>query len=380
MFFEPAVVDRLSRRGIAGAALGVVVVGAVLGVLIAASTAQTRHPNRTVAAPGAPRALPPVTIGLPVTRPSSVQVGAPGQHGSDQPAVSVLDSNGRVLAAAGVVSFTGISRGENVLVFHGVSVLGGEVTAERIVVPRSGFSGARVDGLRVAGTPRPAGVNLVYAIPDGGYVVVLQEAVSGTRQGLVALRVHTNRDLGAGQSGGDILVGATPTTGGLGATVLALGEAPPPSTPDGYSYPLAVRGLVVGCPFVPGSTHSPATPPDNLASDNAVDLAVPVGTPVLAVADGTIGSLIGPLDSNEPHLAGLRVHLDTATDHFYYAHLSRIDVASGERVRRGQTIGLSGEAAGVAHLHFAQDLGDPAHTIGESDACAPRPRPHEPWG
>ncbi len=292
----------------------------------------------------------------------------------------MLGSDGRVLAAAGVVSFTGISRGANVLVFHGVSVLGGEVTAERIVVPRRGFSGARVDGLLVAGTPRPAGVNLVYPIPDGGYVVVLQEAVSGTRQGLVALRVHTNRDLGGGQSGGDILVGATPTTGGLGATVLALGEAPPPSTPDGFSYPLAVRGLVVGCPFVPGSTHSPTAPPHNLASDNAVDLAVPVGTPVLAVADGTIGSLIGPLDSNEPHLAGLRVHLDTATDHFYYAHLSRIDVASGERVRRGQTIGLSGEAAGVAHLHFAQDLGDPAHTIGESDACTPRPRPHEPWG
>ena len=279
-----------------------------------------------------------------------------------------------------MVSFTGVSREADGLVFRGVSVLGGQVTAERIVVPDSGFGGARVDGLRVDGSRRPVGENLLYRLRGGGYVVVLQEAVAGTRQGLVALRVHTDRALGDGELGGDVLVGASTTRAGGSASVLALGPSSAPPVGQGDGYPLAVRGVVVGCPFVPGSTHSPTAPPDNLASDNAVDLAVPVGTPVLAVTDGTIGSLIGPLDSNDPHMAGLRVHLDGVADRFYYAHLSRIDVVPGEHVRQGQTIGLSGEAAGVAHLHFAQDLGDPARTVGESRACPMRLRPNEPWG
>jgi hypothetical protein len=233
-----------------------------------------------------------------------------------------------------------------------------------------------VEGLRVDGVPQAAGANVLHPLRGGGYVVVSQEAVAGGRQGFVALRVHVERGLGPAGEGGDVLVGAT-GGGSPARSVLALG--PSPAAPAAPGYPLAVRGVVIGCPLVPGSTHSPAAPPDNLASDNAVDLAVPVGTPVLAVADGTIGSLIGPLESDDPHLAGLRVHLDTPSDHYYYAHLSRIDVTPGQHVSAGQQIGLSGRAAGVAHLHFAQDLGDPAATVGESAACPRRPRPREPW-
>jgi hypothetical protein len=370
-----------SRRWVHGArALGILGVSAALGALVAATlgardadqpVSVARGPDLTRAAP---LASPAAAVG-PALRPLPASSRA-----GDQAAVSVRASDGRILPAAGVVSFTGVSREADALVFCGVSVLGGQVTAERIVVPDSGFGGARVDGLRVNGSRRPVGENLLYRLRGGGYVVVLQEAVSGGRQGLVALRVHTARGLGGGGLGGDVLVGASPTRAGGNVSVLALGpSSAPPSGQDG-GYPLAVRGVVVGCPFVPGSTHSPTAPPDNLASDNAVDLAVPVGTPVLAVTDGTIGSLIGPLDSNDPHLAGLRVHLDGAADRFYYAHLSRIDVVPGQHVLRGQTIGLSGEAAGVAHLHFAEDLGDPAVTVGEPRACPPRPRPNEPWG
>ena len=38
-----------------------------------------------------------------------------------------------------------------------------------------------------------------------------------------------------------------------------------------------------------------------------------------------------------------------------YGHLSRLDVAAGDRVSRGQTLGLSGDTglAGGDHLHFA---------------------------
>jgi murein DD-endopeptidase MepM/ murein hydrolase activator NlpD len=43
-----------------------------------------------------------------------------------------------------------------------------------------------------------------------------------------------------------------------------------------------------------------------------------------------------------------------------YGHLSRIDVAAGDRVEKGQTLGVSGETglAGGDHLHFAMLVGD----------------------
>jgi len=84
----------------------------------------------------------------------------------------------------------------------------------------------------------------------------------------------------------------------------------------------------------------------------AADIMVPVGTPVLAVLPGTIGSSIGPLGSSDTRLAGERLHLFTSGNEFYYAHLSRIDVRAGQKVAAGQQLGLSGMANGVAHLHF----------------------------
>jgi hypothetical protein len=291
----------------------------------------------------------------------------------------VRGADGRVFGVEGVVSFTGITRTRAAVVLTGVTVLNGEVTAQRIVAPLHGFTGARIDGLFIDGIARPAAPNSVYPLSHGGYLVALQEAVNGNEAGLVGLRIHTDRPLGESRAGGDVLIGV-PNEGRGDIPVLALDRVPAPPAAPGYVYPLASRGVIVGCPFVPGSTHSPTAPPDNLASDNAVDLAVPLGTPVLAVADGTIGPLLGPLDSHDPHMAGLRLHLDTPNRRFYYAHLSRIDVTPGQEVHQGQQIGLTGEAAGVPHLHFAQDTGNPADTIGQGASCPDLPFVAEPWG
>jgi hypothetical protein len=138
----------------------------------------------------------------------------------------------------------------------GISALGGAVAAREVLVPPRGFAGARVVGLRVDGVPEPAVPNAVYALREGGFVVVLQEARSGAREGLVALRVHVGRAITGSPAGGDILIGANGGSRGLAATpaeVLAPGTGPPPPAAPCYAYPLAVRGVVIGCPFAPGS-------------------------------------------------------------------------------------------------------------------------------
>jgi murein DD-endopeptidase MepM/ murein hydrolase activator NlpD len=139
----------------------------------------------------------------------------------------------------------------------------------------------------------------------------------------------------------------------------AVDVADAPAEQAGYAYPLAVRGELLGLPYQ--GSHKLF---DNWESDNAVDLAVPAGTPVYAVADGTIGSQIGALDSNDPHLEGLRLHLVTDGNEFYYAHLSQIVVQPGQEVQKGQLLGYSGEANGVAHLHFAALAGTPVDVVG----------------
>lgn len=250
------------------------------------------------------------------------------------------------------------------LVFGDLSLLGGRVRADELVVPTNAYGAATIAGLTVEGKKRDALSNEVIPLKDGGYVIPLQESVDGQSRDLAGIFVHLGTKTGRLRAGTEILVGV-PTT------------AAPVS---GYVYPLAVQGQIIGCPFALGSTHSPLVPPDNLASDNAVDIAVPVGTPVYAVADGLIGSQIGPLDSTDPRMAGLRVHLDTAGVRFYYAHLSRIDVFPGEYVQAGQQIGLSGSANGAAHLHFAQDVGNPAETVGALGSCPFYQTYSEPWG
>lgn len=266
--------------------------------------------------------------------------------------------NGRFVRARSVVL-----EGDQ-LVFTGVSLLGGRVTADRLAIPVNGFGEASLSGLRVEGK-RPQGLpNQVVPLKDGGYVVTLQESLDGQPRQLAGIFVHLGAKTGRLPAGTEILVGV-PEEVSAGA---------------GYTYPLGQPGEIIGCPFVPGSTHGAFAAPDNLASDNAVDIAVPVGTPVLAVTAGVIGPQIGPLNSTDPQMAGLRVHLNTPGVQFYYAHLSAIDVVPGQFVQAGQQLGLSGSANGAAHLHFAQDVGNPAETVGALGAC-PFYQPYsEPWG
>ena len=116
---------------------------------------------------------------------------------------------------------------------------------------------------------------------------------------------------------------------------------------------------------------------------HGVEFVNPLGTPLLAVADGTVvvaGNDAQPLCGDAQNVrCGLQTNfygnlvvlrLD-ATYHdtpiyALYGHMNTLAVAEGERVRAGQTLGAVG-ATGIAegpHVHFEVRLGinDYAHT------------------
>lgn len=82
-----------------------------------------------------------------------------------------------------------------------------------------------------------------------------------------------------------------------------------------------------------------------------LDFACPVGTPVLAAADGRVAH--AGYDPVWPG-RGLWVCLDHGRYATYYLHLSDVQVQVGRTVKAGQVIGLSGNT-GLStgpHLHW----------------------------
>ena len=79
------------------------------------------------------------------------------------------------------------------------------------------------------------------------------------------------------------------------------------------------------------------------------DFRAPVGKPIMAANTGTVKL------AKELFFSGNLVIIDHGTGVFsLYAHLSRIDVAAGQYIERGQQIGLSGASGRVngPHLHW----------------------------
>src|SRR5579864_2902824 len=95
---------------------------------------------------------------------------------------------------------------------NGVSILGGRVRAQSIVVPARGLGGARIDGLVVEGQLESAGPNTLIPLGTNSYLVVLQEAMlpaaTGRRNvGVVGLRISIGDPSLGVPEGTQLLVG-----------------------------------------------------------------------------------------------------------------------------------------------------------------------------
>jgi murein DD-endopeptidase MepM/ murein hydrolase activator NlpD len=284
-----------------------------------------------------------------------------------------------------------------------LSLFGGEVTAASVTGHATGstsgqsatgsLAGAGVTGLTVGGVAQSVAPNGRVALGDWGYAITLEQAevrsTSGKAQSyrgyVTGLDIHLTADHGGLPAGSEILVGyaeawvqagtpqpVVPPPPGKATVKKKKQKQPKPAEPGrskpaglppsfrsipvglqpeltagGYVFPVYGPQAEFGDTFgafrgdVPGNWH------------HGDDLFAPLGTPVLACADGTVFS-VGWND-----VGGNRLWLrDGQGNEFYYAHLSAYSPAAknGHRVKAGEVVGFignTGDAEGTPyHLHF----------------------------
>jgi murein DD-endopeptidase MepM/ murein hydrolase activator NlpD len=107
----------------------------------------------------------------------------------------------------------------------------------------------------------------------------------------------------------------------------------------------------MGSPILNGKITTPYKKKGKMWSKGyhtGVDYAVKSGTEIVAVADGKIES------ANWGKSYGIQAVQKVEGGWVIYAHLSKLDVKSGDQIIKGQKIGLSGNTGNSSgpHLHF----------------------------
>lgn len=96
--------------------------------------------------------------------------------------------------------------------------------------------------------------------------------------------------------------------------------------------------------------HKRRNPP---SSEPGTDIAVPHGTPVYAVHDGYISEVKRTPGGAMGRKIGLNTDMGRG---FNYLHLHRVLVSSGQRVKAGQQIGISGASGFGSDWHYGAHL------------------------
>jgi murein DD-endopeptidase MepM/ murein hydrolase activator NlpD len=411
-------------------ALGVALVG-IAGAATTDPAAATTGSTALVASVTLP-GVPASSTGQ-LAAPPTASAGGPFSYPEDGSALRIGASTASVTSQAGTSSSAeGTVRALAVSLLGGE--ISAESVSVRAAAA-AGAAGAtgdpaasQVTGLVVLGQPVAATANLQVPLADWGTLEVLAETGSSTAtrprsaaSSVTGLRVRLVAEHGGLPAGSELVVGlataaavavptpttpsspATPTapptgTGGPGTTSSGHPATAPkpsraPSAPKepGHSIPGAPPELVRPAPEVTARLSQggyvfplfgPAAFGDTFGAfrgdvagkwHHGEDLVAPAGTPVLAVADGTLFS-VGWND-----IGGWRLWLrDTAGNEFYYAHLSAYSplAVAGKRVKAGDVLGFVGNSGdadgGVTHLHFEIHPVDLVH-LGYDGAVAPYP-------
>lgn len=366
-----------------------------------ALVASVALPGQPASSSGQLSAPPTASTGGPFSYPedgSALRVGAA--------TASTTAQSGTSSSAEGTVRALAVSLLGGEIVAESVEIRAGAAAGQAGATGDAGAS--RVTGLVVLGQPVTANANVQIPLADWGTLEVLGGTSStsaakprSARSDISGLRVRLIAEHAGLPAGTELVVGvasavavavpapATPATppphgSTVGTTPPAQGvpgrstnpaprPQPAPSAPrePGRSIPGAPPELVRPAPEVTARLSQsgyvfplfgPAAFGDTFGAFRAdvagkwhhgEDLVAPAGTPVLAVASGTLFS-VGWND-----IGGWRLWLrDDAGNEFYYAHLSAYSplAVAGRRVKAGDVLGFVGDSGdadgGVTHLHF----------------------------
>lgn len=230
------------------------------------------------------------------------------------------------------------------------------------VADRSGFNGGALIGLVVSAAAGLLGLILIDLLlsdrgsratsgllgaASGGIRRLLDpyDTVFGDRARAADQEARANRS-------GDASPASTrePSRSSTGATV----PAGPTVTVAGRVFPLAPTGAQRRRVYFSDDFGSPRSS-GGMNTDGrhgAIDIFAPLGTPVVASEDGVLSQV------GWQTLGGNRLHVVNDAGDGYYAHLDRYapGVRDGVKVRAGDLlgyVGMTGQAGGVAHLHYA---------------------------
>ncbi|WP_217923570.1 M23 family metallopeptidase [Miltoncostaea oceani] len=375
-------------RALVAAALGAAILlpAALLGQA-APPSAQAR--GYAALLPGGAQGGATATTGGPAERTASVGGLRPAGGGT---VASVSVRVGASSAGTGATA-------EGSITASGLRLLDGRVTVASLRMAAragdgtdagaTGLTSSGASGVTVDGAPVPVGPGSRVAVPGVGALVFFETVADGTG-GLRAnaLRVEVTDPAAAAVIGQPFVIGHLDLVAERGAAPAAEAPADPPATtrpaapatapraaaaPDPAAIPLAATPSL-GLPVRPapraavvsgdgyvfpvvgddvGFTDDYAAPRAGTGWHHGNDLFAPTGTPLVAVADGTLSRVgVNTLGGNRLWLT------DDAGNAFYYAHLSAYAPAAveGARVSAGQVIGFVGNTGQAIttppHLHF----------------------------
>jgi hypothetical protein len=304
-------------------------------------------------------------------------------------------SDGPVGEAEGSVSASGLT-----LLDGRVSIASLRLSGRAAAGPdqsQAGLTEASVQGVVVDGQPVAAGPGSRIEVAGIGAIVFMEQVSDGGTLRANAVRVEVTDPQAAAVIGQPFVVGHIDLTARAGMPAPARPQTPAPAAPE----PTTPAGTTTAPPRtapIEAPAPSPLPPPAPLGLPRRPAPALPVtpnagyvfpvygdvgfsddygaprsdtgwhhgndifatmGTPVLAVADGTLSRVgVNTLGGNRLWLT------DDAGNSFYYAHLSAYAPASveGARVSAGQVIGFVGNTGDALttppHLHFEVHPGD----------------------
>jgi Peptidase family M23 len=384
----------------------VVLAAGVATALVSGLAGAASDPPATEASAAAIRVLPagqqPVS-GAEVVGPPGASTDVTGfSYPDDGSVVRIGSATGSVSAQPGSSASAEALSGA-----VAVTLFGGEITAASVsthataaagdVTATADTSSSQIQGLVVLGQETPPTTTGVLSLADWGTLELLvatntthtaEKAPKGAEASVTGLRVKLLADHGGLTAGSEIDVGVSHAAAVQSPETTPAAMPPPATKPGkpaagtarrrrpivepGSSIPGAPPDLVHPVPTGVQATlstkgyvfpvYGPATFGDSFGAPrpdivsgwhHGEDIFAPMGTPLLAVADGTVHTV----GWNE--IGGWRLWLrDGEGNEFYYAHLSAYSplAVEGRRVRAGEVVGFLGDTGdadgGLPHLHF----------------------------